>query len=249
MQELDLEPEARRSGRHPSPPLALLAGVFAGLFVASLATVALATGGGHFPSPFVPGAQSFFARHGQVLAWSALLQFGAAIPLGLFSAVVVSRLQFFGLKVAGTQIALFGGFAASFFLALSALLQWVLLQPGAGDDATTGALHLAAFATGGPGHVVPLGLLIAGVSIAGGLSRLLPKWLMAFGVAIALLAELSCLGLIFPGALYLLPLARFPALIWLILVGALLPASRAGARRKGAPASRTPAAGLQAATP
>jgi hypothetical protein len=87
-------------------------------------------------------------------------------------------------------------------------------------------LQLLAFATGGPGHVVPLGLLLAGASITGGLTRRLPRWLMWFGIVLAAFAELSTLTLILEPAVFLLPLARFPAFIWIICVAALLPSQR-----------------------
>jgi hypothetical protein len=217
-----------RAGAHPSPPLGMLAGVFVALFLASLVVGTALAGGAHFPSPFAPGVEAYFARYPGAVALAALLQFAAAIPLGLFTATVVSRLQFLGLRAAGVHIALYGGFAASFFLALSALLQWVLGQPGvAALPGAARVLHLAAFATGGPGHVVPLGLLVAGVSVAGGLGRRLPAWLMVSGVVVAALAQLSTLSLIVPAAAYALPVARFASLAWMIVVGALLPASLA----------------------
>jgi hypothetical protein len=39
----------------------------------------------------------------------AFLEFGAAIPLGIFTATMVSRLQFLGVRAAGAQIGFFGG--------------------------------------------------------------------------------------------------------------------------------------------
>jgi hypothetical protein len=230
---METEPDrkAASSLRHPSPPLAVLATVFVGLFVASLVVSTLVAGGAHFPSPFQPGGEEYFARHQDAVALGALLQFGAAIPLGLFTATVVSRLRFLGLQVAGVHIALFGGFAASFFMALSALFQWVLAQPGIlGAPGVVRLLHLAAFATGGPGHVVPLGLLVAGVAVTTGLSRLLPRWVMVFGLVVAVVAELSTLSLIWHPLMVLLPLARFPALVFIIIVGVLMPVSRAARR-------------------
>jgi len=98
-------------------------------------------------------------------------------------------------------IALFGGLAASFFLALSALTQWVLAQAGvAGSAGATRVLHWFAFATGGPGHVVPLGLLLAGISVTAGLTRRLPRWMMIFGLVVAAIAELSSFALVVPAA-------------------------------------------------
>jgi hypothetical protein len=222
--------QAAPSARHQSPPLALLASVFVGLFLASLVVGTALAAGAHFPSPFLPGADQYFARHRGAVELAAVLQFGAAVPLGLFTATVTSRLQFLGIRAAGVHIASFGGLAASFFMALSALFQWILAQPGVAFPETTHLLHLAAFATGGPGHVVPLGLLVAGVSVAGGLSRRLPRWLMSAGVLVAAVAELSTLALLARPAAFALPLARFSALAWMVVVGVLLPASRASTR-------------------
>jgi len=172
-----------------------------------------------------------------VLAAAAFLQLGSAIPLGIFAATASSRLQFLGMKVAGTQIALFGGIAASVFQALSACVGWVLAQAGlpASSDVPH-SLHLLAFATGGPGYVATVGLLIAGISVAAGIQGFAPRWLMVLGIGIATVAELSTLVLVFPAAAILLPIARFSGFVWMICMGALLPKSR------GAVASR-PAAG------
>lgn len=215
-----------RAARHRGPPLAAVGTVFVALFLASLVLGTVLAGGEHFPSPFAPGAVTWFARHRTAVLVGAFLQFGAAIPLGIYTATLASRLQFFGLRVAGVYIALFGGLAASFFLALSALLQWVLAQ---GEIAAAGgvaqALHYLAFATGGPGHVVPLGLLVAGGSVTAGFVRRLPRWMMLFGLVVAAVAELSILALAFPAAAVLLPLARFPALVWIVCAGAILPNS------------------------
>ena len=60
------------------------------------------TGGASYPTPYDPpeAARAFFGPNADVLRIVAFLQFGAAIPLGLFTATVVSRLRFLGLTVA-----------------------------------------------------------------------------------------------------------------------------------------------------
>ena len=80
-----------------------------------------------------------------------------------------------------------------------------------------------AFATGSTAHVVLLGLLIAGIAIPGLLLRLLPSWLAWTGLVIAAAAELCTLSLVWSPLAVMLPVARFPGLIWLITAGALLP--------------------------
>jgi hypothetical protein len=186
-------------------------------------------GGLHFPSPFEPEALSdrYFADHADAVRVCAFLQFGSAVPLGIFTATAVSRLHFLGVNAAGGFIALLGGIGASLFLAWSALTQWVLSQMCVGASSEmVHALHFLAFATGGVGYVSFAGLLVAGLSVTGGLGRLLPKWLMWFGLVVAALAELSTLGLVIAPATYLLPAARFPAFAWMICVGALLAKTR-----------------------
>jgi hypothetical protein len=223
-----------RELRHRGPPLLLVASVFVSLFVGSLVATAAMTGGGHFPSPFEPGATAFFSDHADAVRVSAFLQFGAAVPLSVFTATATSRLRFLGIEVAGQTIALIGGTLAAAMGAFSALLQWVMAQPGIeGTPGALRALHLLSFATGGPGFIAPFGLLVAGVSVSGALARKLPRWVMWFGLVIAAVAELSSLTILTPVAAYLLPVARFPGLIWLIVVGATLPVTRAGRGASG----------------
>ena len=211
---------------HAGPPLILPAALFMALFVGSLAAAILT--GAPYPSPFgAADASRYFEDHAAAVRVVAFLQFGAAIPLGIFTATVVSRLRFLGINAAGVTIALVGGLGASFFLASSALTQWVLASPGVAEVAANARiLQLLAFATGGPGHVAPLGLLLAGVSIAGGVTRRLPRWVMWFGVVLAVFAELSTLTLIFEQAAVFLPLARFPAFIWMLCVAVTMPSRK-----------------------
>ena len=163
---------------------------------------------------------------------AAFLQFGAAIPLGVFAATVVSRLQFLGMNVAGVFITLFGGFAASLFSTISAVLQWALALPGVASQADiTHVLHLLTFATGGVGFVVTFGLFLAGVSVIAWFTRILPRWLVVLGLVIAAIAQVSSLSLIFIPATYLLRVVRFVGLIWMIATGLLLPRSGAEAQK------------------
>ena len=216
------------NARHRGPSLLAVAIVCTTLFVASLVLSTVMAGGEHFPSPFQPEALSlaYFAEHAEAVRVGAFLQFGSAVPLGIFTATAVSQLRFLGVTVAGGFISLFGGVGASLFLAISALMQWVLSYIGGSAEGTIHALHLLAFATGGVGYVVAAGLLVAGISVSGGLSKLLPRWLMWFGLTVAAVAELASLSLVLLPATYLLPAARFPAFVWMICVGALLPKTR-----------------------
>jgi hypothetical protein len=215
---------------HRGPSLGALGVVFVSLFAASLVVIGVMTGGAHFPTPYEPVAlaQDYFSRYADAIRIATFLQFGAAIPLGVFTATVTSRLKFLGMRVAGVEIALFGGFAASIFLALSALAGWVLSQPGIATEAgVSRSLQLFGFATGGPGHVATLGLLLAGVSVPSAFAKLIPSWLVWLGLIVAAICELSALSLVFPMAGILLPLGRFPAFIWLIGAGFTIPKSKA----------------------
>lgn len=219
--------QATTSIRHAGPPPGILAIVFTGLFLAGLYPVTVYAGLPYFPGPSENGSRivSYFqARPGAVLL-CAFFHFGAAIPLGLFTATVVSRLRFLGVRAAGAYIALFGGFLAGFDMIASACVLWVMAHSGiAQDSALTQALYYLQYAFGGPGFSVPLGLLMAGVSVTAAFLRLLPKWLIVLGLVLAIAGELSWLNLVLPGALFLIPLTRFPGFAWLILTGFLLPA-------------------------
>jgi hypothetical protein len=195
------------------------------------------THGGHFPSPLEPIAatNAFFAENRDGLRFGAFLQFGASVPLAIFAAAASSRLRFLGIEAAGTLITLVGGTLASGMGAFSALAQWALVQPGLGGTDAARALHLLAFSTGGPGYIVPFGLLVAGVAVTGGLSRKLPRWVMWSGLSVAIVAELSSLSVALAPAMYLLPIARFTGIVWLIVVGALLPSTRASRTPREAP--------------
>jgi hypothetical protein len=221
------------------------------LFVGALVAMAVLTGGHHFPSPFAaPGdALNFLAANAEPVRWSAFLQVGAAVPLGLFAATVSSRLHFLGVRAAGATIALFGGVGASAFLLLSGAAQWALSGVDVlGAPGTARALQLLAFATGGPLFAMLLGLLVAGTAVTTGLHGLAPRWLMITGLAIAIAAELSWLSLITPAATWLVPLARFPALAWLVAAGALLPVERRSAP-KPAPAGAEAGSALARPSP
>jgi hypothetical protein len=182
----------------------------------------------YFPGPW-ESAQTivaYFQTHSHSVLMCAFFQFGAAIPLGIFTATMVSRLRFLGIRAAGAHIALFGGVMAAFNIAISALVLWVMAYPGmANESGVLRALYYIVFAVGGVGFSVPMGLLIAGISIPALMIKLLPKWLIVFGLVISVIAELSFFSLVSPSALFLIPLTRFSGFIWLIAAGFALPAS------------------------
>jgi hypothetical protein len=112
-------------------------------------------------------------------------------------------------------------------MAASALVLWVMAYSGIAQDAAVlRALYYLTFAFGGVGFSVPLGLLMAGVCIPAAFFKLLPKWLVVFGLVLAAIGELSALSLVIPKALFLIPLTRFPGFIWLTGAGFALPKTR-----------------------
>ncbi|MCP3803375.1 DUF4386 domain-containing protein [Allokutzneria sp. A3M-2-11 16] len=219
----------QRTQTQGGPPLGVLAIVFTALFVAGLVLSIVIAGGAVFPSPFGQEADSaaYFRDHQLAVRISAFFQFASAIPLAIYTATANARLHRLGIRAPGATIALAGGLLASVFMACSGLLTWVLSRPGVADEPVlVRLLQNLAFGTGGPGHVVPLGLLIAGISVPGLLAGLLPRWLSVAGLVIAGLAQLTTLALLVEGAAFLLPISRFTGLIWLVVAGFLLPLER-----------------------
>jgi hypothetical protein len=219
------EPEKSRM-QHKGPPLGPVATTFVLLFVIGLYPVTAFNGKPFFPAPYEPlnVIMAYFGARASAVLVCAALQFGAAIPLGIFTATIVSRLRFLGARAAGTDIALFGGFLTAFTMIVSSSVLWAMTYPGIAQvGAVIQALYRIQFALGGPGFSVPLGLLLAGISITAGFAKLLPKWLTVLGILIAVVGELSWLNILFPKALPLIPLTRFPGFAWLIAVGFSLP--------------------------
>jgi hypothetical protein len=219
---------AQRRRRHVGPPLVPVALISVALFATSL--VVSATGGGPFPSPYDDANDviAFFSAHPTTVRVAATLQFASAVPLAILAASLSSRIRYLGFaRVPGVLIASSGGTLASGMLATSALAQWVLSRPGAATNSSVvRPLADLAFATGGPGAVVFLGLLVAGLAVPAAVGRLLPRPVWIAGIAFAAIAELSTIALLSKPAAVLLPIARFGSLAWLIAAAALLPASR-----------------------
>ncbi len=75
------------------------------------------------------------------------------------------------------------------------------------------------------------GLLVAGLAVPMFVVRLAPRWVGGTGIALAVVAVLALLSLATDALQPLLPLARFPGAIWLIVAAAILVPRRAKARR------------------
>jgi hypothetical protein len=217
-----------RRVRHAGPPLWLMATIHTLLFLAGLYPVTVFGGQPHFPGPWESSdtIATFFQARPDAVRLCAFLQFGAAIPLGIFAASIVSRLQFLGARVAGVSIALFGGITTAVMMMAASVALWVMAQPGIAEN--RGLLHALYWlmqAFGGAGFAVPFGILVAGVTIPAAFMKLVPTWIVVLGIAIAICGELSWLYMMIPGALPLVPLARFPGFVWLIAIGFALPDS------------------------
>jgi hypothetical protein len=70
---------------------------------------------------------------------------------------------------------------------------------------------------------MPFGLLMAGVSVTAGFMKLLPRWVVGLGIVLALVGELSWLSMLIPWAGILIPLARWPGFVWLVVAGFKMP--------------------------
>lgn len=211
----------QRSSNFRGPSLVLLAVVHILIFVANLVAVAVLRHGAPYVNPFAHGPviRSFFADNPRAVEVGSFFLFGSAVPLGIFTATIVSRLRHLGIRAAGTTISLLGGFGAAAFVALSGCVMWAVAQPGATESvAVVQSLYFLSFLFGGMAYAVTFGLLVAGVTITGYFSRLLPKWLAVFGMVIAIAGELSSLSLVIPVANFLIPITRYLGFIWLVIV-------------------------------
>jgi hypothetical protein len=228
-----------RAGRRPGqggPPLAMLATISLLLLLAGL-IVGVVIAGGVMPLPYGSAAeiQDYITGHQGAAVAIAVGTFGSSIPLAIYAATASARLRQLGITAPGATIALAGGLLASTGLALSSLTAWTLSRPEVTSDAAlVRALYYLTYLTGGPWHVVTLGLLIAGIAVPGLIVALLPKAVAWSGLVIAGLAEVTTLVLIWPGLSPMLPVARFTGLVWLIVAGVLLPLRRRTNQRMAA---------------
>lgn len=128
-------------------------------------------------------------------------------------------------------MALGGGLLASGALLLSGLLGWVLVRPATvAEPAVLRALHDLTFLTGGPAHVVSLGVFVGASSIVILGRSHLPRWLGWLGATAASLSLLSAASLLLLPATFLLPLGRLLAAVWIVALGVVV-VRRSGFRR------------------
>jgi hypothetical protein len=213
------------------PPLLLVASISVGLLFGGLAIgVAL---GGLMPLPYGPAAavQQYVRAQPVAVQVIAVTVFGSSVPLAIYAATASARLRQLGVTAPGATIALVGGTLAAGALGLTGLVAWTLSRPDVSADASlVRALYYLVFLVGGAGHIVTLGLLVAGMAVPSLILGLLPRSVAWAGLAIAALSELTTLVLIWPVLGPILPVARVSALGWLVAAGAWLPLQRTDIR-------------------
>lgn len=206
--------------RHAKPILIALTVIYVGLMKAGGSNVSIAF---HVPHDSAI-AVAFVAQHSWAIRWGSFCEFVSAIPLAIFMALSIDRLRLSGARSGGEQIASLGGIAAPMMLIGSALATWSLTRPGvAALTGSVAALQSLGFDGGGPGFAVFLGLFVAGVSLAAGMDKLFPRWLLWLGIVVAAAGELSSLTLLNFTAGYFIPVARFLSIVWMFGLGFKLP--------------------------
>jgi hypothetical protein len=197
------------------------------------------------PLPYGPAAavQQYVRTQPVAVQVMAVAVFGSSVPLVIYAATASARLRQLGVTAPGATIALAGGILAAGALGLTGLVGWTLSRSEISDNITlVRALYFLVFLVGGPGHIVALGLLVAGMAVPSLILRLLPRSLAWSGLVIAALCESTTLVLICLELGPILPIARVSALAWLLVAGALLPLRRNDIRRGGARPDRSAAA-------
>src|ERR1700679_1050836 len=129
--------ETINQNKHRGPHPGMLAIIFMVLFITGLSfVVALSGKPPYFPGPWEPAnvIATYFRNQPHDVLLCSFFQFASAIPLGLFTVTMVSRLLFLGNKAVGPYIALFGGLMAAVNVAISALILWAMAYPGIAQD-------------------------------------------------------------------------------------------------------------------
>jgi hypothetical protein len=182
--------------------------------------------GGVMPLPYGPvtAVQGYARAQPVAVQVIATAVFASSVPLAVYAAMAATRLRQLGATGLGATIALVGGTLAAGTLGLTGLLGWTLSRPEvSADTALVRAIYFLVFLVGGAGHIVALGLLVAGMALPSLALGLLPRPLAWIGLTIAAFAELTTLVLAWPELGVILPVARLSALTWLVVAGALLP--------------------------
>lgn len=220
--------------RFRGPSLMLAAAAHILVFAAGLISAVALRHGASFVTPFAPAEQVrlFFSQNSMAVRVSNFFLFGSAVPFGIFVVTAFSRLRFYGVRAAGTSIALFGGISAAIALFFSGIAGWTLSVPDVSASAVVvKAIYYLSFLSGGVFYAVGFGLLAAGISITSYFTRLLPRWLALLGILIAVAGEISSLSLIVFPANFFIPFTRYVGFLWMLLAAAALRRDRRIPRR------------------
>lgn len=210
-------------GRYSGPNLLLLTVIYLALLIAGGSRLSAAMA---IPHDSAEKALAYMTKYGWRIQLGSFFELLSAIPLGIFIATTIGRLRFLGVRNAGESIAFLGGVGATAMLALSALTNWSLTRPGIPEAVGAAvALRAISFAAAGPGFAVLLGFFVAGVSLAAGHHRSIPRWLMWLGIVVGLACELAVFTVLNFKAGYFIPAGRFGSIVWMIGVSLTLSTS------------------------
>jgi hypothetical protein len=110
-----------------------------------------------------------------------------------------------------------------------------MLYAGAVAAGAFAGAHVSLFgstiATPAWAYVALFGLLVAGLAVPLFIARLAPRWIGGTGIVLAVVGELALLSLATDALQPLLPLARFPGTLWMLVVAAVLVPRRSAASR------------------
>ncbi len=227
-------PTAPVRRRQSGPPLLLPAVAFAALMVVSI-VLARST---PLPTASAEKTLAYYQDHATAARVSGCLQFAASLPLAIWTAIIYQRLRKLGVTAPGPAIALVGGVLASASMAMCGIFVWAASRSGSlGSAPLARTLTDLSFATGGPGHVVPFAVLLAGVAVPMLLLGIGPRGFAWAGLVLAGIGVLGTFALLNTNLGVPLPIARFGGLIWLIAASVILPRERP---RRGVPAGEEP---------
>ena len=239
--------EIKNGTRFAGPHAGGLAIVYTILTLIGLYCISSFSGGAHYPGTgdSAETITGYFSAHSTALLVCSFFELAAAITLGVFTATIVSQMRFLRVRAAGPYIALFGGVASAIAVGAASCLMWVSAYPGIAtttDMALSRTLYFMQYIFGGVGFAIPFAVLVAGISIAGSFTKTLPKWIVGLGVLLMIVGGLSWFSMFTSNLRFLVPLTRFPGMLWAIAAGFALPrtimAQAAGLRPQPVPPSQ-----------
>lgn len=199
----------------------LSAAAFLGLFILGILLNSVFAKG-LYPMPTVPASETVQYRldNPGVMRLSGVVNVlagVAAIWYAAWLAAVVGRKSPNG---QGSWLTFAGGVISGGFLILSGAMQWVVQRPDVlANEGLTQAVNSLIFVIGGVGVVLGYAGLVGVSSLVLVRGGLIPTWLAAVGVVSGALSLVAAFGLVPEGTelVYLIPLGRFPALIWIAI--------------------------------